>query len=62
MLKMILKILKKHHKHKWKHIRIDYFRDVLYPEGYDYYYECKCGAVKYKHILEKEETIKENKR
>lgn len=46
-----IKIFK--HRHKWKNT--DNFS--LYEEGWDYWYECKCGAIKRKFIGKKEEII-----
>ena len=31
--------------------------DDLYAEGWDYWYVCKCGAVKRKYMLYDEEII-----
>ena len=45
------------HKHKWKFIMSCSSLDDLYAEGWDYWYVCKCGAVKRKYMLYDEEII-----
>lgn len=51
MLKILKKIFK--HKHKWKSI----YSSSLYDEGWDYFYICKCGAIKRKYMYCNEEII-----
>lgn len=51
MLKILKKIFK--HKHKWKSI----YSSSLYDEGWDYFYICKCGAIKRKYMNCNEEII-----
>lgn len=57
-MKKLLNLFK--HKHKWKSQMSCNPFDGLYAEGWDYYYKCKCGAIKRKYIGKKEE-IKELK-
>lgn len=56
MLKIIRKIFK--HKHKWYSVMNCSAFDGLYAEGWDYWFECKCGAIKRKHMNRNEEIIK----
>ena len=41
------------HKHKWK----NEMSLGLYEEGWDYFYICKCGAIKRKYMNKKEEIV-----
>ncbi len=50
MLK-ILKIFK--HRHRW-HNELSW---GLYEEGWDYWYRCKCGAIKRKYMTREEEIL-----
>lgn len=50
----MLKIFKKFHIHRWKNC----MSTELYDEGWDYFYKCKCGAIKRKY-MNKEEEIEE---
>ena len=53
-----MKLLKKLFKHKHKWVELDNWN--LYEEGWDYWCECKCGAIKRK-FMGREEIVKENK-
>lgn len=55
MLK-IIKIFKKNHKHKW-HTLDTAINESLFAEGWDYWLECRCGAIKRKYMYKKEEII-----
>lgn len=50
-MKKLLKLFK--HKHKWE----NFLTYSLYYEGWEYYYKCKCGAIKKKYIGKKEEIL-----
>ena len=42
------------HKHKWEKSKLMH---SLYEEGWDYWYNCKCGAIKRKYMSKEEELL-----
>ena len=55
MLNILKKIFK--HRHKWRNTMSCSPFDGLYEEGWDYWYRCKCGAIKRKYMTREEEII-----
>lgn len=47
----ILKIFK--HRHRW----YTELSDGLYADGWDYWYRCRCGAIKRKYMTREEEIL-----